>query len=361
MSSGRTWASDVLRRLGIHPNPSAVFALRKWSQSEGNLTGERARYNWLNSVGPATGSTAYNTVGVQNYTSYTQGVNQTAALLRGPGWTGVTRALASRPTGGAKQKLKTGTVLTRAVTAKIFTAIHNSPAAGSPAATRALQTGHYPVALWTFQMNKGATAGGTWPTSTITKGTPNPTAKQSDPCRVGFTGPLGLGKLCLITTSQLQALKGGLLVAAGGVVMFVGLAILAAYGLGRGGPLGQVTRTARSLGIGRSSSRSRRSGSSQPRTREADRQVAAATPEQLAGTPTPTGKALRDQHQRTNRAAGAPTHTGPFDERDVTPALARRSGERRPRSARPDKYLFAVNATGSREYRPRRPRARRAA
>jgi hypothetical protein len=137
---------------------------------------------------------------------------------------------------------------------------------------------------------------------------------------------LGPG-VCLANYCQLKTVKGIGLVVAGGLVMFVGLALIAAGGLGRTGPLGQVRRATRAVGIGGGSSTRR----SQPSTREATAQVRNASPEQLRGRTTPSSAGLRRDYTRQQ---SPPVHTGPFDERDRTADLAARRAarERRPRA-----------------------------
>lgn len=314
VSGATTWAAAVLNRLGITPNTSNVFALHEWARSEGNDTGAHAKFNWLNSVGQAPGSSSFNTVGVQNYVSYTQGVAQTASLLKGSGWSGVLRALSLQPVatsqGGIKDTLKTGAVVTRNLTARIWTAIHNSPAAGNPTATRKLQTGRYPVALYTFNNGKGATAGGVTPTHAFGETSGGACAWK-------------IGPTCVLSESAVRGLKGGLLVVAGGVLMFVGVALLAAYGFKRTGPLGQVTKAARKVGIGGPGALS---GSERRSQAEADDLERRASPAQLRGEPTPSGVRLK--------AAEEPRRAGrdyaPFTEADQT--LKRPGVERRPRS-----------------------------
>ncbi|MGL1622432.1 hypothetical protein ACSTG8_23590, partial [Vibrio parahaemolyticus] len=53
------------------------------------------RYNPLNSVVPESGSTPFNSAGVQRYLSFDSGVAGTVDLLRGTAWNGVRAALAA--------------------------------------------------------------------------------------------------------------------------------------------------------------------------------------------------------------------------------------------------------------------------
>lgn len=77
------WASDVLKALGNqNPEPGLTNWLVGWTDYE-TAPGQTAAYNLLNTTLPEPGATNYNSVGVKNYTSYAQGVQATAATLRG--------------------------------------------------------------------------------------------------------------------------------------------------------------------------------------------------------------------------------------------------------------------------------------
>lgn len=301
-SGGHTWAGAVLTKAGVPVTTTGLAVLHLWATSEGNLNGRG--YNWLNTTQTAPGATSINSVGVKNYASFTQGVAVTASELRSPRYNAILRALAAaRPTG-------TGNAgrVTRVAATKAWTAINKSPWCGG------CQGGKYPNALWTLILGKGATGGGVWPTSTVLQGTQNPTAKPANAC----VWKLGPG-LCILNESQARALKGGLLVVAGGLVMFVGLAVLGAYGFGRKTPLGKVTSAARKAGVGGGG------------TRQADRIERAATPAQRQGTPTPAGERVKADYGRSVPAK-PPDYGDTFTDADRTPALARRTTERRPHS-----------------------------
>jgi hypothetical protein len=317
-----TWASTTLRKLGITPNRTNRVALDLWRKSEGQNT-PNTGYNWLNTTLPAPGATTLpgNPDHVKIYPDYQSGVAATAASLKLPAYSNVLRALAT--------KAGTATVgVNRAQLAKVWTAINQSPWAGKLTwahATTARK--QYPGAL--YSVLQGGKIPLTSSGQSQTTGTPTGT-KLLPPGGCTCTPKLGgwkVGPFCVLNKCELRAVKGGALVVAGGLVMFVGLALIAAGGLGRTGPLGQVRRATRAVGIGGGSS-SRRS---QPSTREADAQVRNASPEQLRGQTTPSSAGLRRDY---NRQQSPPVHTGPFDERDRTADLAARRAarERRPRA-----------------------------
>lgn len=91
-SMGNTYAdffSDVLRELGIAPTTGALSAL----QAVAHLEGYNDRYNPLNSVVQSGDSTSFNSVGVQDYKNFDNGVAGTVSLLQGQHWDNVRSAL----------------------------------------------------------------------------------------------------------------------------------------------------------------------------------------------------------------------------------------------------------------------------
>lgn len=295
---GKTWAASVLDALGIAPNTTNVAALQMWAKSEGNLTGRG--YNWLNTTLTEPGATSINSVGVKNYQNFTQGVQATAAALKLPAYSGVVRALA---TPGGSQPTATSKKLNRITLAKIYSAINSSPWCG-----KGCQTGHYPNVLWTYTNGKGATAGGTWPTSTITKGTPNPAAGKAT-CVLGIPVNLALigGTICFLRKSQVKALKGTVFLVGGGIVGLIGLLSLASIMAGRRspgltqaagllpGPVGTAVKAA--TPSARQASRTKRSTANA-------REIEASTREKTARAKAATRDAADDAERAAGGAAG---------------------------------------------------------
>lgn len=89
MRTYRDFFESVLKRLDITPHPRVLNALA----AVATLEGLNDRYNPLNSVVPSGKSTAFNSVGVQDYKSYGNGVNGTVKLLRGEPWVNVVEAM----------------------------------------------------------------------------------------------------------------------------------------------------------------------------------------------------------------------------------------------------------------------------
>jgi phage-related protein len=87
--SGKDFFTKVLGGLGIKTTSGALNAFYAVT----NLEGDNNRHNPLNSVVPSGGSHAFNSVGVQAYPSFNDGVNGTIKLLRGSPWRGVVSAL----------------------------------------------------------------------------------------------------------------------------------------------------------------------------------------------------------------------------------------------------------------------------
>jgi hypothetical protein len=73
----RPFYEELLRRLGAPVTDNTLGALYAWRQAEGG----KAAYNPFNTTQRAEGSTSYNSVGVQNYTSPEQGVTATVKTL----------------------------------------------------------------------------------------------------------------------------------------------------------------------------------------------------------------------------------------------------------------------------------------
>lgn len=71
------FARALLREIEAKPTHRNLWALVSWMQAEGGT----ASYNPLNTTLEMPGSTDYNSVGVQNYKSFGQGVEATAKTL----------------------------------------------------------------------------------------------------------------------------------------------------------------------------------------------------------------------------------------------------------------------------------------
>lgn len=77
MATWQGWESDVLTAIGAPITAANVAFLDAWAQAEGGT----AAYNPLNTTQTASGSSDYNSAGVQDFTSPTQGANATATTL----------------------------------------------------------------------------------------------------------------------------------------------------------------------------------------------------------------------------------------------------------------------------------------
>lgn len=171
------------------------------------------------------------------------------------------------------------------------------------------------------------TAGGTYPTSTIAKGTPNPTTpKNKTTCVIKV--PLGITSVCILNSSQARALKGGLLMVAGGTVMALGIVMLGAYGLSsaRSAALLRAIRT--------------RTKAPVPAPSAEHRERMSTTP-QYRGTFQEQTRQARERERHGYDRAHTPTER-PFGPEDETPGLSagtaqrarRRDREMRPRAHR---------------------------
>ncbi len=87
----QSFFTEVLQTLQLPASTGNLDALYAVAQ----LEGPNDRYNPLNSVVPESGSTPFNSAGVQRYISFDSGVQATVDLLRGAHWNGVRTALAA--------------------------------------------------------------------------------------------------------------------------------------------------------------------------------------------------------------------------------------------------------------------------
>lgn len=79
MAAWQGWETAVLQQLGVRPTSPAVQFLDEWAGREGGA----AAFNPLNTTLYMPGATSYNSVGVRNFVSPTQGAQATAQTLRG--------------------------------------------------------------------------------------------------------------------------------------------------------------------------------------------------------------------------------------------------------------------------------------
>jgi hypothetical protein len=114
--SRQQWAKDFLKSLGNpSPTPAIVDWVVGWTVHE-TATGGGATYNLLNTTQRASGSWSFNSVGVQNYPNYAEGVQENAIVLgqNFPGYSALKQALVNndisalnQPAASIKQGLKT--------------------------------------------------------------------------------------------------------------------------------------------------------------------------------------------------------------------------------------------------------------
>lgn len=97
--SPATWADALLNAVGAPDSPENVRAVMAWERAEGGHWANNAQYNPLNTTQawpppPARpDSWPMNSVGVQAYPSWDEGLAATVATLRYPAYTGVLAAL----------------------------------------------------------------------------------------------------------------------------------------------------------------------------------------------------------------------------------------------------------------------------
>lgn len=89
------WARALLGRLGYSASKSNVTALLAWMRAEGGNWNNSAHFNPLNTTQRMSGSSSMNSVGVQSYTSWDQGLAATVKTLRNGYYGGILSALSS--------------------------------------------------------------------------------------------------------------------------------------------------------------------------------------------------------------------------------------------------------------------------
>ena len=90
------WRTSLLKGLGYKPTKQNLAFLSTWQRWEGGHTNNDARFNWLNTTKPARGALGtINSVGVQRFDSYENGIAATIATLRNGRYGDVLEALES--------------------------------------------------------------------------------------------------------------------------------------------------------------------------------------------------------------------------------------------------------------------------
>lgn len=101
MQTYKQFFTDVLHKLNLPVTDHALHAFYSVCMAEGL----NDRYNPVNSVVPYGDSSPFNSVGVQDYHGYNNGVMGTVALFEGSPWVGVVNAI--------KRKHTTNTIIKR--------------------------------------------------------------------------------------------------------------------------------------------------------------------------------------------------------------------------------------------------------
>lgn len=108
------FAHDVLLAVaGVsgQPHVGALWALGGWMVAESGhepctgVSGQGAAYNPLNTTLHQVGSTQYNSAGVQNYASYTGGVQATVDTLNDPRYAKLVKTMKTAGTTGEAQRV----------------------------------------------------------------------------------------------------------------------------------------------------------------------------------------------------------------------------------------------------------------
>ena len=90
-----SWAQALLARVGDPVSAENVRAIVGWERAEGGHWANSARYNPLNTTQREPGSSSMNSVGVQAFTSWDQGLTATRTTLLNGRYGGILAALAA--------------------------------------------------------------------------------------------------------------------------------------------------------------------------------------------------------------------------------------------------------------------------
>lgn len=90
-----SWARTLLRADGLPRTPCNVGAVTAWERAEGGHWANAARFNPLDTTQTEPGSQPMNSVGVQAYTSWRQGLRATVTTLNNGNYGAVLSALQS--------------------------------------------------------------------------------------------------------------------------------------------------------------------------------------------------------------------------------------------------------------------------
>ena len=93
LNTPRDFAVALLNAIGAPVTSQNLEAIVSWETAEGGGFGNRAMFNPLNTTLPMPGSHPINAVGVQAYTSSSQGLTATVSTLRGGAYRGIVAAL----------------------------------------------------------------------------------------------------------------------------------------------------------------------------------------------------------------------------------------------------------------------------
>lgn len=135
------WIPNLLVSLSAPVTKDNRYFLTAWWTWEGGNGGPKrnvspsAKYNWLNSMTPVLGSSAFNAVGVQNYPTYLSGIYATRKTLLDP---------TKVPYKGLVHALKAGNPMSTSwrseVAAGLSMWVSGSPDANRPYAQRVIDT-----------------------------------------------------------------------------------------------------------------------------------------------------------------------------------------------------------------------------
>ena len=87
------WEEQILTRLGAPITPATVYDLDVWQRQEGGSTNDPDSYNPFNTTVKGPGSFGTNSVGVQAFPNWTEGLNATVQTIEQQNMAGILAAL----------------------------------------------------------------------------------------------------------------------------------------------------------------------------------------------------------------------------------------------------------------------------
>lgn len=216
-----TWESDILTGIGAPVTSNNTGKLNAWNRCEGNKSGGSGLpiNNPFNTTLSINAGTSVNGAGVKQYPSWAAGLQATVQTLQGGAYKSIVSNLTSD--GPFDQ---------------FASAVGSSPWGTSGSCIASVGGG-----TSSASQPGGGSGGAAGSGSSSSGGSSSASACVINVPVVG----------CMLTKSNVKALKGGLLIAGGGILLLSGTLVLVAFGLQRSGAARVASRTLSTTGLGK--------------------------------------------------------------------------------------------------------------